>query len=585
MSAVKTTTLVLLAALIAGGAGFFIARKTAPRAPASSAAANGAPRKIKFYQSPMHPWIKSDKPGKCTICGMDLAPVYEGDAGFDKGDSTLVTLQPATAAVIGVETSPVTRGPLTRALRVTGVLDDDETLHRILSARVPGRIEKLHVNTIGATVEAGAPLATLYSPDMLTAQRQYIERLRASAAYTEAERSEARERLMLLGLESDDIARLEQTQQPTATYTLRAPAAGTVITRNVYEGQYVQANDRLFEIGDFTHLWFIFDAYEADLPWLRTGQPVDVSIPSLQGETITAPIDFIDPNLNEITRTARVRVVIDNTDRRFLHRQTAYGRVHISLPDKLLVPRSALVFTQDTPIVYVDKTNNTYEPRPVTLGPAGDREYAVLSGLREGDRVVTQGALLIDGQAQLARAAQGSSGTGDSPVGSGGMAGPAMHSEHGRAAQATQPAQPASADIAALTPLVLATADAAAALAADDLATYQKQIPSIQTALADYIEKAPNAKSGPLAQFTAGLKPGPTIKDARASYEVFSTAVADIAKAAHLHHSGVVRIYQCPMSPVLGTGRWVQRAAPASAAELANPFFGSAMLECGEEIK
>ncbi|MDR1011894.1 MAG: efflux RND transporter periplasmic adaptor subunit [Opitutaceae bacterium] len=610
----KTATLILLTALVAGGAGYFIARKTAPRASTAgtetAGTETGGPetggRKIKFYQSPMHPWIKSARPGKCTICGMDLVPVYEGDAGFDTGDSGLITLQPATAAVIGVETSPVTRGTLTRTLRVTGVLDDDETLHRVLSARVPGRIEKLFINTIGATVEAGAPLATLYSPDMLTAQRQYLERVRAGDVFAEADRSEARERLMLLGIEPADIAALEKSQQPSATYTLRAPAAGTVITRNVYEGQYVQTNAHLFEIGDFTHLWFVFDAYETDLPWLRVGQTVDVSTPSLQGETITAPIAFIDPNLNEMTRTARVRVVIDNTARRFLHRQTAYGRVHISLADKLLVPRSALVFTQTQPVVYVDKTNNAYEPRAITPGPAGDADYAVISGLREGERVVTQGALLIDGQAQLARAAQGSGGAGGLPVFEDGQSqshGQDAHATqshgqdvratqpHGQDVRATQNHGPAaahaaqSADIAALTPLVLATADAATALAADNLVAYQKQIPAIQTALAGYIEKTPSAKSGPLAQFAAGLKPGPTLRDARASYEIFSTAVADLAKAAHLHHSGVVRIYQCPMTPVLGTGRWVQRAAPAAAAALANPFFGSAMPECGEEIK
>lgn len=563
----KTAALIIATALVAGAAGFFIARKTAPAAGAT--ASEGSQRKIKFYQSPMHPWIKSDRPGKCTICGMDLAPVYEGDAGFDKGDGKLITLQPVTADVIGVETSPVTRGPLTRTLRVTGVLDDDETLHRILSARVPGRIEKLFVNTIGSSVEAGAPLATLYSPDMLAAQRQYLERRRASIAFTDAERSETRERLLLLGLEPDDIARLEQTQQPSATYTLRAPAAGTVITRHVFEGQYVQTNDRLFEIGDFTNLWFIFDAYETDLPWLRVGQSVDVSTPSLQGETITAPISFIDPNLNENTRTARVRVVLDNAARRFLHRQTANGRVHISLPDALLVPRSALVFTQREPLVYIDKTGNTYEPRTVALGPAGDDYYAVQGGLREGDRVVTQGALLIDGQAQIARAAQGTPSTTPNP----------------KPEIPTPATASSSADIAALTPLVLASADASAALAADDLAAYQKQIPAIQSAFADYIAKNPAAKNGALAQFATGLKTGPEIKDARAAYEVFSTALADLARTARLHSGGVVRIYECPMTPVLGTGRWVQRAAPATAAQLANPFFGSAMLECGTEVE
>jgi Cu(I)/Ag(I) efflux system membrane fusion protein len=583
----KTVALVLLTALAAGAAGYFIALKTVlSRADAASSATGAATRKIKFYQSPMHPWIKSDRPGKCTICGMDLAPVYEGEEGFDSGGSDLVTLTPATAAVIGVETSPVTRGPLARTLRVTGVLDDDETLHRVLSAQLPGRIEKLHINTIGAAVAPGAPLVTLYSPEMLSAQRQYVERLRAgSIAFTASELADARERLLSLGLAGPDAAALERSLQPSATFTLRAAAAGTIISRSAYEGQWVQTNTHLFEIGDFSHLWFVFDAYEADLPWLRAGQPVDVSTPSLPGEVFTAPIDFIDPNLDPATRAARVRVVLDNTARRFLHRQTARGLVRLSLPDTLLVPRTAVVFTRAEPVVYLDKTGGAYEPRPVKLGAAGDTHYAVLSGLREGDRVVTQGALLIDGQAQLAQSAAAATG------GAGGGKSQETNPKSQKNSKEPNPkndgvgghaAQASAADISALTPLVLAAADAAAALAADDLARYRQLLPALHTALASYIDTAPDAKNGPLAQFASGLKPGPILAEARAAYEVFSTALADLARAAHLHHSGVVTIYQCPMTPVLGTGRWVQR--PESAG-LRNPFFGSAMLECGEEIK
>ncbi|OAM88829.1 efflux RND transporter periplasmic adaptor subunit [Termitidicoccus mucosus] len=572
----KTVALILLlTALAAGSAGYFIALRTAPSHAASSATA--AARKIKFYQSPMHPWIKSDRPGKCTICGMDLAPVYEGEEGFDSGGSGLVTLTPATAAVIGVETSPVTRGPLARTLRVTGVLDDDETLHRVLSAQLPGRIEKLHINTIGAAVAPGAPLVTLYSPEMLSAQRQYVERLRAGAiAFTASELADARERLLSLGLAEPDVVALERSLQPSAVFTLHAPAAGTIITRHAYEGQWVQTNDQLFEIGDFSHLWFVFDAYEADLPWLRAGQPVDVSTPSLPGEVFTAPIDFIDPNLDPATRAARVRVVLDNTARRFLHRQTAYGLVRLSSPDTLLVPRTAVVFTRAEPVVYLDKTGGAYEPRPVKLGSAGDTHYAVLSGLREGDRVVTQGALLIDGQAQLAQSAAAADGGKSQETNPKSQKNSKDDDAGGHAAHAS------AADISALTPLVLASADASAALAADDLARYRQLLPALHTALASYIDTAPDAKNGPLAQFTSGLKPGPTLAEARAAYEVFSTALADLARAAHLHHSGLVTIYQCPMTPVLGTGRWVQR--PESPG-LRNPFFGSAMLECGEKIE
>ena len=152
-------------------------------------------------------------------------------------------------SAIGVETSAVARQPLVRTLRVAGRIEDNDTRHRILSARVPGRIESLGINFVGAEVAAGAALATIYSPEMLTAQRVYLERLRAGgAAYSAAELSAAREQLQLLGLSAEDVAQLEKSRVPSALVTLRAPGAGTVVAKSVYEGQYVQAADRLLEI-------------------------------------------------------------------------------------------------------------------------------------------------------------------------------------------------------------------------------------------------------------------------------------------------------------------------------------------------
>jgi Cu(I)/Ag(I) efflux system membrane fusion protein len=166
------------------------------------------------YQCPMHPWIKSEKPdAKCTICGMALVAASAPAAGDQPVDPNLVTLTASQAAVTGVQTAAVTRGPLVRTLRVAGVIDDDETRHRILAARVPGRVEKLHVNYVGAEVREGEPLATIYSPEMLTAQRQYVERLRAGDnAFTASERAAARERLLELGLSGEEVSILENTR-------------------------------------------------------------------------------------------------------------------------------------------------------------------------------------------------------------------------------------------------------------------------------------------------------------------------------------------------------------------------------------
>lgn len=529
----------VLSLALAGAAGWFAARHS----PAAHETAAPAGRKVLFYQSPMHPWIKSDKPGKCTICGMALAPVYEGESGFAAAPG-IVTLSTASASVVGVQTAEVRRGALVRSLRVTGVLDDDETLHRILAARVPGRVEKLFVNQVGAEVAAGQPLATLYSPDILTAQRLYLERLKAgSLAITASELADAREKLLALGLVEDDIARLEKTRVPESSVTVRAPMAGTVVARAVYEGQYVQPDSVLFEIGDLSHLWFLFDVYEADFPFVHLGQSVAIRVPSLLGETITAPVQFIDPNLNEMTRTARARVVVPNADRRLRHRQTASAFVTISTPDALLVPRSAVLQTRDNPLVFVDQGGHAYAPRSIKLGRVGDTHAEVLSGLREGDSVVTQGALLLDGQAQLA---------------------------HSSEPAAAEPDHASHVDSAPLpSALVLAAADASAALAADDLPAYAKLIPSLTPSL-------PHS----LSALARNLVAGPDLKAARAAFEPYSTAVADLVRAQPADKREKLLVFQCPMSPVLGKARWLQRDAA-----LKNPFFGSEMLECGEELK
>lgn len=522
------------------------------------------------YQCPMHPWIKSDKPdAKCTICGMALVAATAPKAGAanEPLDPNLVTLTPAQAAVTGVQTAPVVRGPLVRSLRVNGVIDDDETRHRILAARVPGRIEKLHVNYVGAEVRAGEPLVTIYSPEMLTAQRTYVERLRAgTTAFTVSERATARERLLELGLTEEEIRILEGTLQPTAMVNVRAPMSGTVVSRDVYEGQYVGTNDKLFEIGDFSRMWFVFDVYEADLAWIRPGQTVEIALASLPGRLLTAPVDFIDPNLNETTRTARARVVLDNSDRKLLHRQTGIATVQLDAPDVLLVPRPAVLQHSGTPVVFVDRGSQAYAATRIRLGRIGDTTAEVLGGLAEGDKVVTQGGLILDGQAQLAHAAIGGA------------------HDHGPSAPTRVSSEEPKHDAAAyglLKRLAFASADAATALASDDLAGYQKQLPALRESLQAYLADFAPAARGPLGKFKDALADGPDLGAARRAFEPFSTALVDLVRAEHLHHREPgLHAFECPMTPVLGTGRWLSRSA-----DLRNPFFGSEMLECGDELK
>jgi Cu(I)/Ag(I) efflux system membrane fusion protein len=521
------------------------------------------------YQCPMHPWIKSAQPGdKCTICGMELVAAPTGDASA-AADPGLVTLTPASASVVGVQTAAITRAPLVRTLRVAGVVEDDDTRHRFITARIPGRVEKLFVNFVGAEVRAGEPLATIYSPEMLTAQRQYVERLKAGGAFPASERSAARERLLDLGLAAEEIDILEHTLEPTAMVSLRAPMSGTVVVRDVYEGQELNRDQaeqatRLFAIADFSSMWFVFDAYEPDLAWLRVGQSVDVEVPSLPGRVITAPVAFIDPTLNELTRTAKVRVVLPNPDRALLHKQTGYARVRLSVPDVLLAPRTAVLQHGGGPVVFLQQADRAFLARRVQLGRVGDEFIEILGGLQAGDRVVIEGGLLLDGQAQLARAAISEVEPPVPPVAV--VAPPA-------------PAAPADPDYPRLKILALASADAAVLLATDNLAGYQQQFPALLAALQSYLDGSDTARSGPLEKFRRTLRAPTELRTARREFEPFSRELAFGARAERLPVREGLHVFQCPMAPVLGTGRWLARTPTVQ-----NPFFGSAMPDCGTEV-
>ncbi len=532
----------------------------------TAAAAAGAPA---AYQCPMHPWIKSDKPANCTICGMKLVLAVAGKANAPG----TVTFMPSMITTIGLETSRVTRQALSRTLRVNGRIDDDDTRHRIISARVPGRIERLDITYLGQKVEAGAPLATIYSPEILSAQRVYLERLRAGeGAFPVAERAAARERLLELGLTEADLVAVEKSLKPSAVVPIRAPVGGTVVSKSVYEGQYVQTSDRLFEIADFSSMWFVFEIYEQDIPWVRVGQTVEITTRAVPGEIITGPVAFIDPNFDETTRTTRARVVINNPhpasltgqDHVLPHRVPAQGRVLLESPAVLAAPRSAILDAGRGPVAYVDVGNGNFEARQLRVGRRGDALVEILEGLHEGENVVTTGALLVDAQAQLQSEAAGHVPGGPVPVAPAASPTEVTVRDPLPAAEAPSATASRDADDSDLAALARVAIEGANALAADDYAAYRKSFPALAQVAANY-------------PALPKLVAGDNLRSARLSFESWSTAVADLLKP-HREHLGL-KIFQCPMTPVLGKGRWVQRSQPAR-----NPFFGSSMADCGTEL-
>lgn len=411
----KVIFALMVVAVLAGGIGWRLGRVAKDAPPQDSNAPKGE-RKIAYYQSSMHPWIKSEKPGVCTICGMKLTPIFEGDKGFET-EGGIVTLSSNAIQVVNVQTEPVKHRQIGRTLNVAGKIEADETRVRVLSSYLDGRVEKLFVNYIGAEVRAGEPLAVVYSPALLTAEREYLTALAQTNLSGSPRLTEehlrlvegARQRLKRLGLSDDGIEALRDKGATNFATQIVAPMSGTIVSRAVFEGQYVKEGDKLFEIADLSKLWFRFDVYEQDLPSIHKGEMVEVRSAALAANRFSGPIAFIDPNINDAARSARVRVELENplvgegaSARRALYNGLfAEGSIPVNSGMALAVPRSAVLDPGDFPRVYVDQGAGAYELRRVKIGRRGAEYWEVLEGVEENESVVTSGNLLIDSQAQI----------------------------------------------------------------------------------------------------------------------------------------------------------------------------------------
>lgn len=344
--------------------------------------------KVRFYQDSMHPWVKANQPGKCTICAMDLTPIYEGENGFGVGDN-LVILSSNSITVLNVQTEEVKRRPLNRTLRVAGTLEANETRKTIVSAPSPGRIDTLDVAYAGVEVKEGQPLITLFSPELVQKRGYFLTDMSSR-------------------LNSTNVLFQISPNDPLSGI-LFTPLSGTVIERPVFIGQYVTEGEKLLTIADASVLWFRFDVYERQLSWVTTGQSIEVTVQAVPGRKFPAVISFIEPMLDDVTRAVKVRADVNNpvvsangdAQRLLKFGMYAEGRVRTEIPDALAVPRTAILFPGGSAYAYVDKGNGAYERRRVTLGRQGDELWEVLRGLEEGDRVVTAGNVLIDAQAQF----------------------------------------------------------------------------------------------------------------------------------------------------------------------------------------
>ncbi|MEX1119357.1 MAG: efflux RND transporter periplasmic adaptor subunit [Terrimicrobiaceae bacterium] len=527
-------------------------------------------RKVRFYQSPMHPWIKSDAPGNCTICGMALVPVFEGENAIETDNKT-VLLPESTIQVIQVGTDVVERGTLRRTLRLAGTIDDDAGRHRMVAAFFDGRIEKPFIEQVGEDVRKGQPLAEIYSPELLYVVREY-QRARASkdrGVYEVAAR-----RLIQFGLTPDQLEGIAVQSPDRYGIDLLSPITGTVIKRYVNQGQYVKTGDLLFEIGDFSKMWFHATAYESDLPFLHLGQKAQITTPAAPGETFEGVVTLIDPNFDPLTRSTTVRIEVPNPlvrsprgERRALPHQ-AFGEASLETETEegLLVPRSAVLDTGRRVVAYVDKGGGRFERRDLRVAARGDARVLVSSGLAAGERVVTRGSLLLDAESQMKD--------------SGGESALMEQAPTTSPAEAKLPAHPMDNILAVI-------ANAGQALASDDLPAFQAAAEGLHGTLPAFSSPADIQAAVESLEKSRHLtgKNG-SLEEARAAYLPLSEAASDLVLALQRERvgAGAFLVFACPMTESAFPGapakaRWIQNHEP-----LKNPWFGAAMAECGAPV-
>jgi Cu(I)/Ag(I) efflux system membrane fusion protein len=350
------------------------------------------------YTCSMHPSVQSTTPGSCPICGMDLTPVTA-----EQRQSDVVTIPLARQQLIGVRKSAVTVAPMHQTVRAVGRVTYDESSFVDVNLRVRGWIAKLLVNKTGQRVQQGQPLFTLYSPELHNAQQDLLLALRAQPATALA--NAARERLRLLDLSDAQIQAIVDSGQLLEHVTIRAPASGVVIEKDIVEGGAVEPGMRLFRIAALDRIWIEADVYEADLPRVKVGQKASVTLEYLPGRSYEASVAYVYPALDPQTRTGRARLELRNGKLELRPGMYATVLLESDLGPRLQVPTSAVVYTGPRRLVFVDQGEGRFQTREVQLGAQADEMYEVLSGLEPGDVVASSGVFLIAAEARLTTAA------------------------------------------------------------------------------------------------------------------------------------------------------------------------------------
>ncbi len=537
----------------------------------------------------MHPQIRKDEPGDCPICGMDLIPLTNLNAVID---DQAIEMSESAMKLAEVQTSVVSKGSASKDIQLYGKIQVDERLKQSQTAHFPGRIEKLMINVTGEQVRKGQRIATIYSPELVTAQKELVEALSLKDKYPALVEA-AREKLRNWKLSEEQISDIEKLGEVTSTFDIFANTSGIVVDRKVNEGDYVSKGAVLFEVADLSKVWGVFDAYESDLPWISINQQVEFTTQSVPGKTFTGKITFIDPIINPTTRIAGVRIELNNSDRQLKPEMFINGTIHSTLKGsggQLTIPQSAVLWTGTRSVVYVkipDTEQPTFKMREITLGAAMQNTYVVVDGLSEGEEIVTNGTFSVDAAAQLAGKTSmmnpegGDSGAGSMPgmdMGSGNKEEKLSNQNTGEPVN-TNPAFKKQLTDVFENYLKMKNAFVAtdAQKASEEAKNVEKSIGKVQMELLK--GEAHTAWMDELKTLNSEIKTisnSSDIEEQRLAFSKFNLAFYKSLKMFGLENDTAYFQY-CPMAFGNKGAYWLSKTK-----EIRNPYFGDEMLQCGE---
>ncbi|MCB9290729.1 MAG: efflux RND transporter periplasmic adaptor subunit [Lewinellaceae bacterium] len=399
---------IIITAVISLGAGYLLfGGKTAEPAGQEEGHQHpaAAEQEAEIWTCSMHPQIRQNEPGNCPICGMELIPLSEASSS---NNPLVMEMTPEAVKLANVQTIAVgnANGANTKTISLTGKVKTDERLVSSQVAHVPGRIEQLFVTFTGEEVRKGQRLATIYSPELATTQRELIEALKWKDSQPQLLEA-ARNKLRNWKVPEATIEEIESSKEVKTNVTIYADQSGVVLKRRVSVGDYLKEGGVLFDIASLGRVWLLFDAYEEDLAEIRVGDVVSYTVPAIPGRTFSARISFIDPVIDPQARIAALRAEVSNPGGLLKPEMFLRGTITSKAGGEkgaLSVPKTAVLWTGPRSVVYVEipgATVPSYEFREVTLGDAAGGEYIVKEGLEAGERVVVNGAFVIDAAAQL----------------------------------------------------------------------------------------------------------------------------------------------------------------------------------------